>query len=107
MTEPNAPLPIKAMLRNLGAAPGGSIRAKLARGIDAALFSFWEGACVLYDGETAAVMTFALCTFDPTFDIPLWLQLRLRKHRGVVIDAVDSGQVKQVSHALEEYFRCR
>lgn len=101
--EQSKPTTIKAYLREAGIQPSGSIRSAISRALEDALFALWENACNLYDGDTAAVLLFAVISRDPSFRVPLWVQLRLRAHRAAVIDAHDSGALNHIYNALEAW----
>jgi hypothetical protein len=97
----NRPLTIKAFLRQNGAPLSGSVRAALSRQIDDALFSMWENACEMYDGEQAAVILFALVAHDPSFRLPHWLILRLKAHKAAILNALDDGSIRHSQWAME------
>lgn len=101
--QSNRPTTIKAYLREAGIQPSGSIRSAISRALEDALLSLWENACNMYDGDTAAVLLFAVISRDPSFRVPYWVQLRLRAHRAAVIEAHDSGALNHIYNALEAW----
>lgn len=97
MREPKT---IKALLREHDIPLGGAIRADVAKVLDDGLFGLWEGLVNADGGEHAAVAMFTICSRDPSFVVPYWLELAFRRHRAAVVDAVDSGAVAAAAYAL-------
>lgn len=85
------PLSIKAQLRAEGIALSGSVRAHRAKELDDALMAFWEAACEVHGGETAATLAFWLVSRDPKFEIPHWLRCCFGRHRLAVCASVPAG----------------
>lgn len=97
------PMTVKGFLRSIGVPLGGAVRSRVSRAIDDALFAVWTNACELYDGETAAVMLFAMLSYDPHYRPPLWLSRRFAAHRAGIETAVQNGTVRQIRWSLERW----
>lgn len=95
------PMTIRAFLRKHGAPLSWSVRAAMSRRIDDALFTLWENAVNMYDGETAAVILFALVSKDPSFRLPLWLTQRFKAHQAAITNAVHSGDIQFALSGVE------
>lgn len=97
------PTTIRAFLRQQGHPLRWSVRAAISRKIDDALFTLWENACNMYDdnGETAAVVLFAVVSRDPTFRLPYWLTCRFKAHQAAIVTAVQSGDIQFAISGVE------
>lgn len=94
------PKSIKSMLREEGIPLGGAIRAEMSKVLDDALFHQWEKLVEEHDAEHAAVTMFGLCSMDPSFKVPLWLEGVFKRHRAAIFEAVDSGAIGDMTDAL-------
>ena len=95
----SGPQSIKALLRAQGVALGGSVRARMAKAIDDVLFVSWLSALANEDGidtrgEQAAVMLFGIVSRDPSYRVPLWLELTFKRHAAAIHSAVANGHYR-------------
>lgn len=94
------PKSVKAMLREAGIRPGGSVREELSREIDDSLFSLWSSMAE-QDAEGAAIALFALLCRDPNYRRSLWISQVMGRHKVAIMKAVDNGTVRRLGSVFD------
>lgn len=86
------PMSAKAMLRAQKLPLGGAIRAAYTRAFDDCLWVLWLSAISDHgDPEQAACQLWWVVSKDPSYSLPLWLELAFKRHKAAIVDAHHAG----------------